>query len=135
MTNQNLTASNIKYLLTVAVLLEKDRGVRCVDVAKYLNVARPSALRALECLQSLKLLCRDECGVWDLTKYGTSMAKQYHHFYKIVWDFFCQLLPPTADRVAVTYALLAEIPLKDMDFVCQKLQAKSNDEISVSKFS
>ena len=75
MTNQNLTASNIKYLLTVAVLLEKDRGVRCVDVAKYLNVARPSALRALECLQSLKLLCRDECGRMGFDKVWNEHGK------------------------------------------------------------
>ena len=44
----SLTASNIRYLLAVKQLTDQGARVRCVDVAKHLEVARPSALRALE---------------------------------------------------------------------------------------
>lgn len=39
----SLTASNIRYLLAVKQLTDQGARVRCVDVAKHLEVARPSA--------------------------------------------------------------------------------------------
>ncbi len=121
MTNQSLTASNLKYLLTVAQLSQKGR-VRCVDVSKYLAVSRPSALRALEYLQTMELLLRREGGAWELSPGGQALAAQYRDYYQVIGAFYCRLLPPEVNREAFTLNLLAEVPLGELESVCEKLQ-------------
>ena len=123
MTNQtvSLTASNIRYLLAVKVLAEGGR-VRCVDVARNLNVARPSALRALEYLQYLGVLRKKTEGVWTLTEQGWILADKYRMYYDTVGGLFLRLLPPEADRSSLILSVLAEVPLEKMDEVCERIR-------------
>lgn len=130
MTNQtvSLTASNIRYLLAVKVLSEEGR-TRCVDVARKLNVARPSALRALEYLQSLGIFQKMPEGVWTLTEQGWILAQKYQMYYEAVGGLFLRLLPPEADQTSLILSVLAEVPLEKMDEVCDRIrQEKQGSE-------
>ena len=79
----SLTASNIRYLLAVEKLSEEGR-VRCVDVARQLGVARPSALRALENLSAQGLFQKSPDGAWSLTGEGAALAARYREYYNTV---------------------------------------------------
>lgn len=127
----SLTASNIRYLLAVQQLTEQGARVRCVDVAKHLDVARPSALRALEYLGSLGIFQKSSQGIWSLTQPGMELAQRYRDYYDTVEGMLCRLLPPAADRPGLTLNLLSEVPLSEMDGVCQKIRNASNQEAAV----
>ena len=88
----SLTASNIRYLLAVEKLSEEGR-VRCVDVARQLGVARPSALRALENLSAQGLFQKSPDGAWSLTGEGAALAARYREYYNTVGGLFTRLLP------------------------------------------
>lgn len=127
----SLTASNIRYLLAVQQLAEQSARVRCVDVAKQLNVARPSALRALEYLGTLGIFEKSPQGIWSLTQSGLELAQRYRGYYDTVERMLCQLLPPAADRPGLALNLLSEVPLSEMDGVCQKIRNASNQEAAI----
>ena len=127
----SLTASNIRYLLAVQQLTEQGARVRCVDVAKHLDVARPSALRALEYLGTLGIFEKSSQGIWSLTRSGMDLAQRYRAYYDTVENMLCRLLPPAADRPGLTLNLLSEVPLSEMDGVCQKIRSASGQEAAI----
>ena len=127
----SLTASNIRYLLAVKQLTDQGARVRCVDVAKHLEVARPSALRALEYLGTLGIFEKNPQGIWSLTQSGHELAQRYRIYYDTVETMLCRLLPPAADRPGLALNLLSEVPLSEMDGVCQKIRNASSQEAAV----
>ena len=127
----SLTASNIRYLLAVKQLTDQGARVRCVDVAKHLEVARPSAMRALEYLGTLGIFVKTPQGIWSLTQSGQELAQRYRTYYDTVETMLCRLLPPAADRPGLALNLLSEVPLSEMDGVCQKIRNASNQEAAV----
>lgn len=127
----SLTASNIRYLLAVQQLTQQGARVRCVDVAKLLDVARPSALRALEYLATLGIFTKSPQGIWSLTCSGTELAQRYRNYYDTVENMLCRLLPPAADRPGLALSLLSEVPLSEMDGVCQKIRSAAGQEAAV----
>lgn len=94
----SLTASNIRYLLAVKQLTDQGARVRCVDVAKHLEVARPSALRALEYLGTLGIFEKPPQGIWSLTQSGQELAQRYRTVQAVakevgVTEFHAEVLP------------------------------------------
>lgn len=123
----SLTASNIRYLLAVEKLSGEGR-VRCVDVARQLGVARPSALRALENLSAMGLFQKSPDGVWSLTGEGAALAARYREYYNTVGGLFTRLLPPEADQPTLILSVLSEVPLGNMDEVCRKIRRETEQK-------
>ena len=70
-----LSSSERIYLLTLAQLLEEQKWVRQCDLAKRLQVSRPSVFRAVSRLEALGLINK-EAGLLFLNETGEAAVKQ-----------------------------------------------------------
>lgn len=73
-----LTDSNIRYLLCIYKLLQKDEVVSSVDIAKDLNVTKCSVSKMLGFLQQKKLINKKKYGKITLSDDGIVVAKKYY---------------------------------------------------------
>lgn len=74
----SLTSSMEDYLEAVLVLQQKYGYVRCVDVAEYLGVTKPSVSRAVRELSKKKYLLKEADGTLSLTEPGQQIAEQVY---------------------------------------------------------
>ena len=77
------------YLEAVLVLQQKHGYIRCVDVAGYLGVTKPSVSRAVKELSKKKCLLKKDDGTLSLTEQGRQIAQQIYEkppvFYKAAY--------------------------------------------------
>ena len=73
-----LTSSMEDYLEAVLVLQQQNGYVRCVDVAEYLGVTKPSVSRAVKELSKKKCLLKKDDGTLSLTEQGWQIAQQIY---------------------------------------------------------
>lgn len=66
------------YLEAVLVLQQKHGYIRCVDVAGYLGVTKPSVSRAVKELSKKKCLLKKDDGTLSLTEQGRQIAQQIY---------------------------------------------------------
>lgn len=126
----SLTASNIRYLLAVKQLTDQGARVRCVDVAKHLEVAVPAPCVRWNTWAHWASLKKPPRGSGaDPVRAGIGAALPY--YYDTVETMLCRLLPPAADRPGLALNLLSEVPLSEMDGVCQKIRNASSQEAAV----
>ena len=79
-----LTSSMEDYLEAVLVLQQQNGYARCVDVAEYLGVTKPSVSRAVKELSKKKCLLKKDDGTLSLTEQGLQNAQQInekHQFF------------------------------------------------------
>lgn len=72
-----LTAANIKYLLAIDSLCAGQEGVRCTDLARRLNVAKPSVNAMIRSLTQQGLAAKERYGMIFLTEAGRETAARY----------------------------------------------------------
>lgn len=97
-----MTPSIEDYLSTI-YRLDKGQGVRSVDVAKQLEVSKPSVNRALKTLTDMKLVKQEPYGDIFLTKLGRNTAIDLNKKYAILRGFLVHMLdvdPLTAEKEA-----------------------------------
>lgn len=83
MKNKNYcTASNIRYLIALLTLNKNNGGVRSVDLANFLDIAKPSVHNKMNTFISLGLVTKDFYGLIYFTPNGLNIAKQYNELYK-----------------------------------------------------
>jgi DtxR family Mn-dependent transcriptional regulator len=93
MTQQDkLTPSIEDYLEAIYVLDQKERGVRSVDVADKLKVAKPSVNRALKSLVDGGLIEQQRYSVIYLTKQGKEQARKILHRHTVIKRFLMDVL-------------------------------------------
>ena len=73
-----LYKSGEDYLKAVLVLTNRNGTVRSIDVAKYLNVTKPSVSRAMRLLQEGQFLSMDEKKRVYLTELGKEVAEEMY---------------------------------------------------------
>ena len=78
MCNISLTSSMEDYLEAVLVLQQKHGYIRCVGVAGYLGVTKPSVSRAVKELSKKKCLLKKDDGTLSLTEQGRQIAQQIY---------------------------------------------------------
>lgn len=78
MCNISLTSSMEDYLEAVLVLQQKHGYIRCVDVAGYLGVTKPSVSWAVKELSKKKCLLKKDDGTLSLTEQGRQIAQQIY---------------------------------------------------------
>jgi Mn-dependent DtxR family transcriptional regulator len=122
---QILSASNIRYLIALNAL-DKEGGIRCVDIAEELGVTRPSVHRMVEMLCDRDLVKQAKYGMVFLTKEGRELAARYAEYYDIVCGFLCQKLTlPPEDSKNAAFALLAGIPDERIENMCEIMRNAS----------
>ena len=99
---KQLHASGEDYLEAILVLKRKKGMVRSVDVARHLDVSKPSVCHAVSTLKEGGFLIMDENSFLFLTDVGREVAEQTYEKH----CFFTRLLvaagvdPQTAEREA-----------------------------------
>ena len=99
---KKLYASGEDYLETILVLQKKKGMVRSVDVARHMEVSKPSVCHAVATLRDGGFLTMDEDYFLHLTDAGLEVAEQIYEKHR----FFTEMLtnagvdPITAERDA-----------------------------------
>lgn len=99
MTEQDkLTPSIEDYLEAIYVLNQDKKGVRSVDVADKLRVAKPSVNRALKSLVESGLIEQERYSVIYLTEQGKEQAKKILHRHTVIKRFLTDVLGLSDER-------------------------------------
>lgn len=114
MCNISLTSSMEDYLEAVLVLQQKHGYIRCVDVAGYLGVTKPSVSRAVKELSKKKCLLKKDDGTLSLTEQGRQIAQQIYEKHQF---FTKQLIEAGVPRdIAVQDACRLEHVITETSF-------------------
>lgn len=114
MCNISLTSSMEDYLEAVLVLQQKHGYIRCVDVAGYLGVTKPSVSRAVKELSKKKCLLKKDDGTLSLTEQGRQIAQQIYEKHQF---FTKQLIEAGVTRdIAVQDACRLEHVISETSF-------------------
>lgn len=76
----SLTSSMEDYLEAVLVLQQQKGYARCVDVAEFLDVKKPSVSRAVKELSKKKCLIKKDDGTLSLTEQGQQIYEKHQFF-------------------------------------------------------
>ena len=88
----DLTSSLEDYLEALYILKEKNEEIRVTDVAKYMNISKPSVKRAVNTLKEKSLVEQKWYGKITLTKAGIEIGKKVYFRHKILTEFFKNIL-------------------------------------------
>ena len=114
MCNISLTSSMEDYLEAVLVLQQKHGYIRCVDVAGYLGVTKPSVSRAVKELSKKKCLLKKDDGTLSPTEQGRQIAQQIYEKHQF---FTKQLIEAGVPRdIAVQDACRLEHVISETSF-------------------
>lgn len=114
MCNISLTSSMEDYLEAVLELQQKHGYIRCVDVAGYLGVTKPSVSRAVKELSKKKCLLKKDDGTLSLTEQGRQIAQQIYEKHQF---FTKQLIEAGVPRdIAVQDACRLEHVISETSF-------------------
>ena len=118
MANQVLTASNIRYLLTMYDMEQEGNGTRCVRLASALGLSRPSVHNMVDRLTGLGLVQRSPDGTAVLSDCGRATAKRYRGYYDCVHHALCVAFSEPSDMQAGICALLSAFPEQELEKMC-----------------
>ena len=72
----NLTNSQEEYIKTIYILSKTEKEIRVTDIAKKLDITKPSVNRAIKNLKDIRLLNYETYGEIQLTEEGEKIAKK-----------------------------------------------------------
>lgn len=84
----NLQESGEMYLETILVLSNKNKDVRSIDIARYLNYSKPSVSRAISLLKKDEYVVVDSKGFISLTEKGKQTADMIYDRHSSLSAFF-----------------------------------------------
>ena len=119
---RKIHASGEDYLEAVLILQKQKGTVRSVDVARYLEVSKPSVCHAVATLRDGGFLTMDEDYSLHLTDVGRDVAEQTYEKHRFFTDRLIEagVNPDTAERDACRI----EHVISDESFRCLKAAAK-----------
>lgn len=78
--------------LECLVQLETQGKIRCVDVAKMLNVSKPSVNKAMSVLKEYGYITQESYGDIHLTEAGRKIASEVFNRHKVLRSFLHEIL-------------------------------------------
>ena len=119
---RKIHASGEDYLEAVLILQKQKGTVRSVDVARHLEVTKPSVCNAVATLRDGGFLTMDEDYSLHLTDVGREVAEQTYEKHRFFTDRLIEagVDPDTAERDACRI----EHVISDDSFRCLKAAAK-----------
>ena len=108
-----LTNSQEEYLKTIYLLEKNKQKVRVTDIAKKMNITKPSVNKALKVLKELHLINYEVYGDISLTKEGQEQAKEIIKKQDILETFLIGILEIEKEQAqeeakAIKYAMSKE---------------------------
>ncbi len=117
---RTLTASNIRYLLTMRELDPDGQGVRCRDMAAALGLTSPSVHNMMDTFVEMGLIDKGASGVAFFTDEGADVARRYTRYYRAVTALLTASFPGAERVQAAACSLLAELPEDSLDALCEQ---------------
>lgn len=108
--HKELSASHIRYLLTMKQLEQNGSRLRCVDVAAALGLSRPSVHNMMDTLSQMGLIGRSGNGTAYFTQEGRAVAERYAGYYRAVEAMLLRTFPGLEEVQTAACSLMAEIP-------------------------
>lgn len=109
-------AGQIKYLVAIRELSEKDEFIRCVTISRHLGVSRPSVSKMLRCLANSGLVYEDFCNSVVLTPEGEKAADEIFSNFGEVYTFFHKFLKlPAQEAHEQAIKFVTEFPTDTCD--------------------
>ncbi len=122
-----LTVSNIRYLLVMYDLCEGGTGTRCVRIAEALGLSKPSVHAMVNTLKDMQLVHKDSYGVVSFTEQGQKLAEQYSGYFRTISGLFEALLPDSSDVRSAACALLSEIGPDHLNEMCKRIVQRKTE--------
>ena len=123
---RHTTASSEDYLEAILVLQEKQGMVRSVDVARHMEVSKPSVSHAVTTLKAGGFLTMDEDYFLHLTDIGREVAEQIYEKHRFFTE---RLIAAGVDpKTAEADACRIEHVISDESFTCLRQQASNQTE-------
>lgn len=91
-----LSSSQEDYLKQIYVLAQRSEEVRVTDIAKLLEISKPSVNRAMNTLKEQGYIEHEHYGTIKLTKEGIATGKNIHETYKTAYKFLTEFLGVSA---------------------------------------
>lgn len=85
-------SGQIRYLIAIKELSDKDDYVRCVNISRHLGVSRPSVSKMLRCLANSGYVYEDFCNSVVLTPEGEEAVEEIFSSFREVYIFFSKFL-------------------------------------------
>lgn len=87
-----LTHSQEEYIKAIYILEKNNNKVRVTDIAKKLNITKPSVNKAIKLLKEMELLNYETYGDITLTEHGENLAKNVIKKHDILKMFLIEVL-------------------------------------------
>ncbi len=111
-------SSNLEdYLEIIYNLSQGEPHVHLVDIAKALDVKKPSVTSALNILKEQKLIVYEKYKPVNLTKKGLELASQIQGRHRVLKNFFIDILGVEAERAEDVACKMEHIVDDD---ICEK---------------
>jgi Mn-dependent DtxR family transcriptional regulator len=123
-------AGQIRYLIAIKELSEKDDFVRCVNISRHLGVSRPSVSKMLRCLANSGYVYEDFCNSVVLTPEGEAAVEEIFSSFKEVYIFFGKFLKlPKEEAHEQAIKFITEFPQD----TCERLKSLVKRTINKNK--
>ena len=124
--NMKLTNSQEEYLKAIYMLSNKKDAIRVTDIAKKLNITKPSVNRGIKNLAELNMVNYKTYGGISLTNEGKEEAKKILRKFDITKLFLTEILniddvQAEEDAKAIKYALSEKSEEKLEEYVIKTL--------------
>ncbi len=112
-------AGQIRYLIAIKELSDKDDYVRCVNISRHLGVSRPSVSKMLRCLANSGYVYEDFCNSVVLTPEGEAAVDEIFSSFREVYIFFSRFLKlPKEEAHEQAIKFITEFP----NDTCERLK-------------
>lgn len=112
-------SAQIKYLVAIKELSEKDEYVKCVSISRHLGVSRPCVSKTMRCLANSGLIYEDFCNSIVLTPKGEETVKEILSNFNEVYTFFHKFLKLSHEEAhAQALVFIMDFP----DDTCERLK-------------
>ncbi len=117
-----LTSSQEEYLKTIYILSKTEKEIRVTDIAKKLEITKPSVNRAIKNLKDIKLLNYETYGEIQLTEEGEKIAQEILKREDVMKLFLSKILDieekqAETEAIAMKHAISRETEEKLEQFI------------------
>lgn len=109
-TSNKLSASHIRYLISMHRLKKGDNTVRCVEIAQALDISKPSVHAMMKLFCDMELVRKENYGVVYFTSKGLETAERYSRGYDFIFDCLGTVLPDENSISSSVCMLLSSLP-------------------------
>jgi len=106
-----MTSSLEDYLKTILILQKSNRPVRSVDIARSMNVSKPSVSYAMKKLVSDGMIVFDDDGMVSLTESGRTAAENVYNKHELIGKVLMRI--GVSKQTALKDACLIEHVISD----------------------